>query len=159
MRGAAEAPRANPTPGGTTLFKREKDKPGTDFGDVKAFLGEGTDFKGVLSFEGTVRIDGSLEGEILGEDLLIVGEPAVVKAEIDVGTAVVSGTVIGNIRARHRVELLTPSSVTGTIRTPALVVAAGATFNGNCEMGPREDAKVVRLEKKKDGEPPAAESA
>jgi cytoskeletal protein CcmA (bactofilin family) len=141
------------------LLKREKDRPGTDFGDVKAFLGEGTEFKGVLSFEGTVRIDGALEGEILGEDLLIVGEPAVVKAEIDVGTAVVSGHVTGNIRARHRVELLAPSSVTGTIRTPSLVVAAGATFNGNCEMGPREDAKVVRLEKKKEGEPQAAESA
>ena len=141
------------------MLKREKDRPGNDFGDVKAFLGEGTEFRGVLSFEGTVRIDGALEGEILGEDLLIVGEPAVVKAEIDVGTAVVSGTVTGNIRARHRVELLAPSSVTGTIRTPSLVVAAGATFNGNCEMGPREDAKVVRLEKKKDGEPLAAESA
>jgi cytoskeletal protein CcmA (bactofilin family) len=72
----------------------------------------------------------------------------------------VSGNVIGNIRARHRVELLAPSSVTGTIRTPALVVAAGATFNGSCEMGPpRDDATVVRLEKKKDGESPAAESA
>ncbi len=142
------------------MLKRDRDRAGTDLGDVKAFLGEGTEFKGVLSFEGTVRIDGSLEGEILGEDLLIVGEPAVVKAEIDVGTAVVSGNVIGNIRARHRVELLAPSSVTGTIRTPALVVAAGATFNGSCEMGPaREDAKVVRLEKKKDGESPAAESA
>lgn len=142
------------------MLKRDRDKPGNDLGDVKAFLGEGTEFKGILSFEGTVRIDGSLEGEILGEDLLIVGEPAVVKAEIDVGTAVVSGNVIGNIRARHRVELLAPSSVTGTIRTPALVVAAGATFNGSCEMGPpRDDATVVRLEKKKDGESPAAESA
>jgi cytoskeletal protein CcmA (bactofilin family) len=142
-----------------TLLKRDRDRPGADFGDVKAFLGEGTEFKGILSFEGTVRIDGTLEGEILGEDLLIVGEPAVVKAEIDVGTAVVSGHVTGNIRARQRVELLAPSSVTGTIRTPSLVVAAGATFNGSCEMVPRDDAKVVRLEKRKDGEPQAAEGA
>lgn len=142
-----------------TLLKRDKDRPGTDFGDVKAFLGEGTEFKGVLSFEGTVRIDGTLEGEILGEDLLIVGEPAVVKAEIDVGTAVVSGQVTGNIRARQRVELLATSSVTGIIRTPSLVVAAGATFNGNCEMASRDDTKIVRLEKRKDGEPQAAEGA
>lgn len=141
------------------MLKREKERPGADFGDVKAFLGEGTEFKGVLSFEGTVRIDGTLEGEILGEDLLIVGEPAVVKAEIDVGTAVVSGHVTGSIRARHRVELLAPSSVTGTIRTPSLVVAAGATFNGNCEMAPAEEAKVVRLEKKTEEDPQAAESA
>ena len=77
-----------------TLLKRDKDRPGSDFGDVKAFLGEGTEFKGVLSFEGTVRIDGSLEGEILGEDLLIVGEPAVVKAEIDVGAREVEGAAV-----------------------------------------------------------------
>ena len=141
------------------MLKRERDRTATDFGEVKAFLGEGTEFKGVLSFDGTVRIDGTLEGEIYGEDLLIVGEPAIVKAEIEVGTAVVSGTVTGNIRARQRVELLAPSNVTGTISTPALVVASGATFNGTCEMSSREDSKVVRLEKKKEGEPPAAESA
>ena len=141
-----------------SVLKRDRDR-ATDVGEVKAFLGEGTEFKGVLSFEGAVRIDGTLEGEVCGEDLLIVGEPAVVKAEIEVGTAVVSGTVTGNIRARQRVELLAPSNVTGTIRTPSLVVAAGATFNGTCEMGPREDAKVVRLDKKKEGEPPVAESA
>ena len=41
----------------------------------------------------------------------------------------------------------------------ALVVAAGATFNGTCEMGQREDGKVVRLDTKKEGDSPVAESA
>lgn len=122
------------------MLKRDKERAGADFGEIRAFLGEGTQFKGVLSFAGAVRIDGHLEGEIVGQELLIIGEPAQVKAEIEVGTLVVSGRVQGSISARERVELLRPGRVTGTIRTPCLVVAEGAVFNGNCEMaGPDEE--------------------
>jgi cytoskeletal protein CcmA (bactofilin family) len=121
------------------VLKRDKERAGADFGEIRAFLGEGTQFKGVLSFAGAVRVDGQLEGEIVGDELLIVGEPGQVKAEIEVGTLVVSGLVQGNITARERVELLRASRVIGTIRTPCLIVAEGALFNGNCEMtGPGE---------------------
>ncbi len=119
-----------------------------DFGEIKAFLGEGTEFKGTLFFEGTVRIDGRLEGEIVSPDLLIVGEPAFIKAQIDVGTVVNSGKIIGNICAKKKVELLSSSRVVGTIKTPALIIAEGATFNGNCEMGGPEETY-----------PPSAEEA
>jgi cytoskeletal protein CcmA (bactofilin family) len=125
------------------VLKRDKERVGTDFGEIRAFLGEGTQFKGVLSFAGAVRIDGQLEGEIVGEEMLVIGEPGQVKAEIEVGTLVVSGRVQGTIVARERVELLRPSRVTGTIRTPCLVVAEGALFNGNCEMGGAEPDLAV----------------
>lgn len=133
------------------MLKRDKERVGADFGEIRAFLGEGTQFKGVLSFAGAVRIDGHLEGEIVGEEVLIIGEPGQVKAEIEVGTLVVSGQVQGNITARQRVELLRPSRVTGTIRTPCLVVAEGALFNGNCEMASPDEDKVVRLQPKGEG--------
>ena len=122
------------SPSEATVLKRDKERVSTDFGEIRAFLGEGTQFKGVLSFAGAVRVDGQLEGEIVGDELLIIGEPGQVKAEIEVGTLVVSGRVQGSITARERVELLRPSRVTGTIRTPCLIVAEGALFNGNCEM-------------------------
>jgi cytoskeletal protein CcmA (bactofilin family) len=141
------------------VLKRDKERVGADFGEIRAFLGEGTQFKGVLSFAGAVRVDGQLEGEIVGDEVLIIGEPGYVKAEIEVGTLVVSGRVQGTVTAKQRVELLRPSRVTGTIRTPCLVVAEGAMFNGNCEMtGPDED-KVVRLEPKQEEGPQAAERA
>jgi cytoskeletal protein CcmA (bactofilin family) len=117
------------------VLKREKERTSADFGEIRAFLGEGTQFKGVLSFSGAVRIDGQMEGEIIGDEMLVVGEPGHVKAEIEVGALVVSGQIQGTIVAKQRVELLRPSRVTGTIRTPCLVVAEGAVFNGNCEMG------------------------
>ncbi|MBI4537315.1 MAG: polymer-forming cytoskeletal protein [candidate division NC10 bacterium] len=116
-------------------MKREKERTPADFGDIRAFLGEGTQFKGVLSFAGAVRIDGQMEGEIVGDEMLVIGEPGRVKAEIEVGALIVSGQVQGTIQAKQRVELLGPSRVTGTIRTPCLVVAEGAVFNGHCEMG------------------------
>jgi cytoskeletal protein CcmA (bactofilin family) len=133
------------------VSKRERERIGTDFGEIRAFLGEGTQFKGVLSFAGAVRVDGQLEGEIVGDEVLIIGEPGQVNAEIEVGTLVVSGQVQGNITARERVELLRPSRVSGTIRTPCLIVAEGALFNGNCEMTSPDESKVVRLQPKEEG--------
>ncbi len=132
------------------MLKRDKDMVGTDFGEIRAFLGEGTRFKGVLSFVGAVRIDGQLEGEIFGEEILIIGEPGKVTADIEVGTLVASGQVQGNITARQRVELLRPSRISGTIRTPCLVVAEGAVFDGKCEMTELASEKVVRLQPKED---------
>jgi cytoskeletal protein CcmA (bactofilin family) len=132
------------------MLRREKEKGTEDFGEIKAFLGEGTEFKGVLTFHGTVRVDGRLEGEIIGDDLLIVGEPAFVKAEIDVGRLVVSGRIEGNITAKKRVEILNPGVVTGNIKTPALIVNDGATFNGSCDMGKLGEEKVVQLESGKE---------
>jgi cytoskeletal protein CcmA (bactofilin family) len=142
-----------------TVLKRDKERVGADFGEIRAFLGEGTQFKGVLSFAGAVRVDGQLEGEIVGDEVLIIGEPGQVKAEIEVGTLVVSGRVQGTITAKQRVELLRPSRVTGTIRTPCLVVAEGAMFNGNCEMAEPNDGKVLRLEPKQEEDLRAAERA
>ena len=114
------------------MLKKEKKEP--SFGDIKAFLGEGTEFKGILSFEGTVRIDGKLEGEITSKDLLIVGETAFVKAEIDVGSMINSGNIEGDIVAQQRIEILPPGKVKGNMRTPTLILMEGARFNGTCEM-------------------------
>ena len=61
--------------------------------DLNAFLGPGCEYDGKLTFEGSVRIDGKFSGEIFSNDILLVGEGATVKAEIDVGTIIVSGTV------------------------------------------------------------------
>jgi cytoskeletal protein CcmA (bactofilin family) len=133
-------------------------RPPQDFGEIRAFLGEGTSFSGTLQFDGTVRFDGRFEGEVSGSDLLIIGQSAAVRAEIQVGSLVVNGRVEGNIVARKRVELLPTAQVSGTIKTPTLVVSDGAVFNGTCEMR-REEAKVVRLGQKREGEEPRGAEA
>jgi cytoskeletal protein CcmA (bactofilin family) len=70
-------------------------------GEINTLLGRGSEFEGKLTFEGTVRIDGKLSGEIFSDDVLVVGEGAEVHAEIDIGEIIIQGTVVGNIRARR----------------------------------------------------------
>lgn len=102
--------------------------------EVTTLLGRGSEFEGKLSFEGTVRIDGKLQGEIFTDDLLIIGEGAEVKAEINVGSIVIEGSVQGNITAKRSVEIHTPGRVRGNITTPSLYVEKGVIFDGNCQM-------------------------
>src|SRR5664279_2724325 len=82
---------------------------------VTTLLGKGSEFEGKLSFEGTVRVDGKLTGEIFTDDVLIVGEGAEVNAEVTVGAIIVQGTVRGNITAKRSVEIHRPGKVKGTV--------------------------------------------
>ncbi|MEE9165161.1 MAG: polymer-forming cytoskeletal protein, partial [Nitrospinota bacterium] len=102
--------------------------------EVKAFLGEGTRFKGVLRFDGTVRLDGFLEGEIITNDTLIIGEKARIVAELSVGTIITLGRIEGNIAASKKIEIRAKSRLIGNIKTPVLFIEEGASFEGQCEM-------------------------
>ena len=87
--------------------------PKTGGAEVDTLLGKGSEFEGKLSFEGTVRVDGKLSGEIFTDDVLIIGEGAEVNAEISVGAIIIEGTVHGNIHAKRSVEIHTPARVRG----------------------------------------------
>jgi cytoskeletal protein CcmA (bactofilin family) len=102
--------------------------------DVTTLLGRGSEFEGKLSFEGTVRIDGKLTGEIFTDDVLVIGEGAEVKAEINVGAIIIEGSVQGNIHAKRSVEIRTPARVRGNITTPSLFIEKGVLFDGSCQM-------------------------
>lgn len=101
---------------------------------IRAFLGEGTEFKGVISFEGTVRVDGRLEGEVVTEDTFIVGMAAQVKANIQAGVVIVMGRVEGKIEAKGKCEIRAGSNVKGEIYTPNIYIEEGAVFEGTCHM-------------------------
>jgi cytoskeletal protein CcmA (bactofilin family) len=102
--------------------------------EVMTFLGKGAHFKGVLTFDGTARVDGEIEGEIITQGTLIIGESGVIKAEVTAGTVVVGGKVMGNIHAEQRIQLLVKSVVTGSLTTHAVIIEDGALLNGICEM-------------------------
>jgi cytoskeletal protein CcmA (bactofilin family) len=129
------------------LMKKDRLPSGSD--NLNAFLGEGTSFKGNLTFEGTVRIDGKLEGEIFTKDTLVVGEGATVKATVHTGVLVVGGTVHGNITAEKKVELHSSAKLYGNLSTPLLSIAEGVIFEGSCTMGKKiEKAEAGPLQGK-----------
>lgn len=102
--------------------------------DVNAFIGKNSEFVGKLTFDGTVRIDGRVEGEIFSKGTLIIGAGASIKAKINVDVVILSGTLNGNIYAKKKVEMRAPGKLYGNITTPALAVEQGVIFEGQCKM-------------------------
>jgi cytoskeletal protein CcmA (bactofilin family) len=103
-------------------------------GEITTLLGRGATFEGKLTFEGTVRVDGKLKGEVFSDDVLIVGEGATVEAEIDIGEIIIQGTVHGNIRAKRGIEIHAPGRVKGDLHTPSLQIDKGVMFEGRSFM-------------------------
>ncbi len=104
-------------------------------GAAQAHLGPGSRVEGKLGFEGSVQIDGHVKGEIDAKDTVVVGDKAVINAQILAGTVVVKGKVNGDVVARKRLELHAPARLVGNITTPSLVIHEGVVFEGNCSMG------------------------
>lgn len=109
---------------------------GQDDPVIQSLLGAGTRYEGKLFFDGRVRIDGDFAGEVRSEGLLVIGDQAVVRGELHVGTLIVRGGIVeGDIHASELVELHAPACVHGDIHTPTLFLDRGAQFDGTCAMG------------------------
>ncbi|MBL9019123.1 MAG: polymer-forming cytoskeletal protein [Myxococcales bacterium] len=103
-------------------------------GEITTLLGPGAQFEGKLTFDGTVRIDGRFKGEVFSDDTLVIGEGAVVEAEIEIGDVIIQGVVVGNIKAKRSIEIHAPGRVKGDLHTPSLQIAKGVIFEGRSFM-------------------------
>src|SRR5262249_61253578 len=103
-------------------------------GEVTTLLGRGAAFEGKLTFDGTVRVDGRFKGEVFSDDVLVIGEGAVVEAEIDIGEIIIQGTVIGNIKAKRSIEIHAPGKGKGDLHTPSMQIDNGVVFEGRSFM-------------------------
>ena len=112
-------------------------------GEITTLLGRGASFEGKLTFEGTVRIDGKFKGEVFSDDVLVIGEGAIVEAEIDIGEVIIQGTLVGNVRAKRGIEVLAPGRVKGDLHTPSLMIEKGVLFEGRSLMEGAVGQKIV----------------
>ncbi|MBW1740629.1 MAG: polymer-forming cytoskeletal protein [Deltaproteobacteria bacterium] len=114
---------------------------------IQTFLGPDTTLEGKLVFEGAVRLDGRFTGTIESKKgVMVVGEKAIIHADISVHTARVSGEVSGNIHATHCIELHAPARVFGDLCAPTVVIDAGVVFHGNCTMQPKDTTATKTIE-------------
>ncbi len=116
-------------------------KKGKQSDEVSALLGSETECEGKLSFEGAVRVDGKFSGEISSEGTLIIGEKAVVKAEVRAGIVLVYGETQGKLVAKERLEAYAPARILGDIQTPILVFGEGVIFQGSSQMAESKEKK------------------
>ena len=110
------------------------------------YIGQGTKVTGRFHFEGTTTIDGEVSGDIQVHGHLIVGEHALIKAKIVTTSALVMGSVTGDVLAEKKIEIQPPGILFGDITTPNLVIGDGAIFEGNSYMKrEQKEGKVLPL--------------
>jgi cytoskeletal protein CcmA (bactofilin family) len=139
---AVPVPPPAPIPDGRVAPPRQASTPL----EARAYLDQGSKVSGKLSFEGPARVDGQIDGEITAKDSLMIGESAVVTAQIKAASIIVAGKVSGDITASQRIEIRPSAKVLGNLTSPVLVVHEGAVFEGHCAMQPegsRDDRKVT----------------
>lgn len=115
------------------MFRKDV-APAAEQDKVNTLIGVGTEIKGSVKATGGIRIDGRVDGEILHEGDLIIGEEGVVEANIKTRNATVAGEVRGNIEASGRVEIVSTGKVLGDIVVTTLIINEGAVFDGHCQM-------------------------
>jgi cytoskeletal protein CcmA (bactofilin family) len=110
--------------------------------EVRAFLGKGAEFIGKLIFNGAVRIDGDFQGEVYGQGSLVIGEGALVKANIVVNSVYIGGDVQGNIDVKEKINIHSTGKFFGDVRTPIFIMEEGAFFDGRSHMAEAKEKKM-----------------
>jgi cytoskeletal protein CcmA (bactofilin family) len=117
----------------------------TSVAEELAHLGTSSKVVGKVTFGGSARIDGEVEGEITVEHSLNIGETATIAASIRATTIVVAGEVRGDITG-HRIEVRPSAKITGNLSAQVLAIQEGARFEGRCSMpGAIRDGEKVTV--------------
>ncbi len=107
-----------------------------DFKNAKttSILGKSTEFEGVLTLKGGIRIDGKFSGDLTSDSVIFMGETADVKARIHAEAVISSGQVEGEIVSKKQVQINLPGSFKGSVETRELILEKGVFFDGPCKM-------------------------
>jgi len=108
-------------------------------GTVDSIVGQGTRMSGQVDLSGMLRIDGEFHGEVRAADRVLIGRTGRTECTLHAGTVIVAGTMRGDVVASELVELRSTADMTGSIRTPRLVVEGGGRFCGRCSAGGGDD--------------------
>jgi len=116
-----------------SLFKRRAPVPPTDgYSVIDAHMV----VSGEIQTEGTVRVDGRVEGSMHRADTLIVGKDGTVAGDVEAREVIIGGIVRGNLVATGRVEVQSSATVQGDIRAAAVMLHEGGTVQGHMMIQP-----------------------
>lgn len=111
--------------------------------DSGAYLGPGTKINGKLQFDGPATIEGEVEGEIVAQANVTVGQQATVKGKISAVSILVQGKVTADVQAEKRLEIQPPGSVVGDVNAQSVVIGDGAILEGHISM--KKEGRVLPL--------------
>lgn len=103
--------------------------------DVVSIIGPGMRVDGDCATEGTLRVEGRVDGSVQADKAVVVGTDGAVVGDIRTQDAVIAGRVEGSITADSRLELQASSRVKGDIRSRRVRIEEGGVVEGRIEMG------------------------
>jgi cytoskeletal protein CcmA (bactofilin family) len=110
----------------------------------KNILNSDVELEGTLKFTDELTFDGKLDGDIISEGILNLGDNAVVKGNLNVNSVVLRGKINGNVTAKERIEIKAKTELLGDIRSAKLVIEEeGVTFVGKSEVNPNKVAPTA----------------
>lgn len=122
---------------------------------ITNIIGKGAECSGDFTAEGSVRVDGTINGNVKVSGTLIVGATGNINGDVDAAAAIVGGEIIGDVRVTERTELTGTARVIGNITTVIIVIDEHAIFQGSCNMNqampekrPKPPLRTVRAVKK-----------
>ena len=105
--------------------------------------------RGDITTEGTLRIDGRMEGSVRGADTVVVGASGVIVGDVEAREVIVAGTIHGSVSASERIEVQASARVHGDVSAPALALQEGGVVHGHLCIEAdtvRDDAPAPRLD-------------
>lgn len=115
---------------------RDRDTSAASPDSVISIIAPGMTIVGDCETDGTVRIEGSLQGSVKAGKAVVIGKEGVVTGDIMTQDAVISGRVEGKLVAASRLELQASSRIDGEVHTRRMQLEEGAVLNGSVLMGP-----------------------
>lgn len=116
------------------MQKNRTDAP-RELGDVVSIIGPGMKIVGDCSSDGTIRVEGNVEGSVKAGKSVVVGKDGIVKGDIATQDAIIAGTVNGSVNAESRIELQSTCRVQGDIRSRRVKLDEGGQVDGQLHMG------------------------
>ena len=113
----------------------ENQNPYTSSASTMNVIGKGTTVTGDIETSSDIRIDGKLDGNLFCKARVILGQGAILDGNLNASHAELAGEVNGKVEVKEMLTLKSSSTIHGDINTGKLVIEAGATFNGSCNMG------------------------
>lgn len=101
--------------------------------EVNTLIGASTVLQGDINFSGVMRVDGEIQGNIVGENansILILSDNGKITGELKVDNLIVNGTIEGNVYIGEKIELYPNAKITGDVHYNLLEMEVGAEVNG-----------------------------
>lgn len=112
-----------------------KNKPLNGSTEDITIISNGVKLEGKITSGGSIRVDGTIQGDVISQGNVTVGEHGDVNGQINAGVIAIGGRVVGSVNAKEKLVLESKANLKGDLFTKILVVEAGAKFYGKSNMG------------------------